>query len=223
MSKNIAVRLVPAVLATLALLSAMPGVASAHARIKSSSPAKGEVLATSPSLVSITFTNDIQKIAGSYGIDVSNEAGLAVTSGTATVKEGDRAVLSAPLLPDLAPGRYVVKYTNVSDADGDPFAGGYAFYVGVQPTDAQIALDAQLEPPEVAPTPTTVTGRMTPAVTPVRTSGVPATVPDLTPSTGPPNTGDDGGPNTGILVVAAIVVAAVIAGGGAFVLLRRRG
>ncbi len=177
-----------------------------HARLKESAPAVGEVLQASPARVSITFSNEIQKITGTYGIDVADKTGTSVISGSAMLDEEDRSLLAVDLRPDLAPGRYVVQYKNVSDADGDPFEGGFAFYVGVEPTAEQRAADAGLKPEEATTTPALATPTPTvDAPTPLFTS-VPA------------GSGDRGGSDdngtlvTLVFVGAAAVVLAVIAG-----------
>ncbi len=176
-----------------------------HARLKESTPEVGEVLQASPTEVSITFTNDIQKISGTYGIEVASEAGVSVATGPAVLDDADRSLLTVQLQPDLPPGRYVVQFKEVSDADGDPFEGGFAFYVGVEPTAEQLAADAELQPAES--TPTAVSATPTPAVdtpTPLFTSV-------------PVGSGDGGGSDdnrtlvTFVFVGAAAVVLAVIA------------
>lgn len=220
MSRHVAAGALLIGLASVALSWMSPGSASAHARLKSSSPAKGEVVATSPSRVSITFSQDIQKITGSYGIDVTDESGAAVTAGAAAVQEDNRSILSVALQPNLADGRYVVKYRNVSDADGDPFEAGYAFYVGAPPTAEQLTLDAQLEPSELSATQTFVArSDATSTVTPKRTPAV--TVPSVTPVAQPTTGSDDGGSNT-TLLLAFGVVGAIVLGGGVLLVLRRR-
>ena len=89
-----------------------------------------------------------------------------MTTGDAVLNDADRTLMTVGLQPELPPGRYVVQYNNVSDADGDPFAAGFAFYVGVEPTAEQLAADAlaraaedsatqtSSRQPDTAPTPT---------------------------------------------------------------------
>lgn len=197
------------VAATAAALASVSG-AQAHARLKESTPAKGGVVSTPPSEVSITFTNEVQRIAGTYDIVVENDAGQSFTAGPATIAEGDRSVMSVPLQPNLPPGRYVVTYTNVSDADGDPFEGGYAFYVQVEPTQAQLAADALLEPPEIE-------GTQTPpaqAGTGTATLASPRSATPSVSSTPASNTGsdDDNGTLVTLVFIGAAVAAAAAAG-----------
>jgi len=175
--------------------------AVAHARLKESTPAKGEVLSASPAQVSITFTQDVQKVSGTYGIDVTDEAGTDVTTGAAVIDDADRTLMTVGLQPNLPPGRYVVRYRNVSDADGDPWTAGFAFYVGVEPTAEQLAADAQLEPEEETPQATEPASTPEPGDTPA------ASATAVAPSDG----GDDGG-NSAVIVIAVIVVVGLIVG-----------
>jgi methionine-rich copper-binding protein CopC len=188
------------------------GSADAHARLKESTPARSEVLGAPPSQVSITFTQDVQKITGTYGIDVTDEAGTDVTTGDAVLDDADRTLMTVGLQPNLPPGRYVVQYRNVSDADGDPFAAGFAFYVGVEPTEEQLAADAQLEPEEETPQPTGTASTPAPEGTP------PASATAVAPSDG-----DGGGSNSALIIIAVIVVVGLIIGffGYRFVAQRR--
>jgi methionine-rich copper-binding protein CopC len=209
---------------------ALPSAASAHARLKSSTPAVSEVVQTSPSEVVIIFTEDVQKVSGTYGITVTKDRGPDVTAGPAVLDDTDRSQLSVPLQADLAPGRYVVEYHNVSDDDGDPFNGAFAFYIQTQPTAVDKANDAQLAQigseegtpgaDETASSGTPSAAPTTAAATAPATGGAPAVATAAASSTS-----DSGGSDTGrnIAIAAAIVVAlAVIAGAGWFAFLRPR-
>lgn len=212
--------------ALLAVLTSL-GSAGAHARLKESTPAVGEVLEVSPAEVSITFTNDIQRIAESYGIDVTNEAGLAVTAGSAVIDDSDRSLMTVPLQPSLAAGRYVVMYRNVSDADGDPFEAGFAFYVGVEPTAEQLAEDALLSPPETAATQTFEAGNPSSptASSETQTPAVNISTPAPEPTSAAPSDGDDGGGGVSPTVIFVIAVGAAVAiiGGAVYFTTRRTG
>ena len=123
---------------------AMVATALAHAHYMSSTPGTGEVLSSAPTSVVITFAEAVQKVAGSYDLTVVRDGGASATSGPAVVDAADRAKVSAPLKPGLANGRYVVNWKNVSDVDGDPAEGAFSFYVGVQPSAADLAKDKEL-------------------------------------------------------------------------------
>ena len=206
------------VAAVLLALVAVPQLASAHARYKSSTPGKSEVVQTPPTQVEITFTEEIQKIADAYNMTVTDANGAIASNGPAVINEQDRTKMSVPLASSLPPGRYVVHWNNVSDADGDPFAGAFAFYVGTQPTPADVAADAALaaaEAPEA--TDTAAPGAAT-------STKAPSTGP-ASPAASATPTGSGGGGNAvlnvGVVVVVAVVV--VVVGGFAFYWSRRAG
>ena len=209
--------------ATAALWSAAPVLA--HARYKSSTPAKGAIVPVAPSAVEIVFTNDIQKIAGSYDIAVNKDRGPSVTDGPAVIDDADRSKLSVALKPRLDPGRYVVNWKNVSDEDGDPAEGAFSFYVGdYTPNAVDLANDAQLErvgaeeeTPDAGDTPTSSDD--TPAAGPT-TAATPGAV--LTVTNGAESDEGDGGNNNVIWIVAAAIGAGVIAAIAAFAVMRRR-
>ena len=178
----------------------------AHANYESSTPAKGEVLTASPPQVSITFTQDVQRITGTFAIDVGAEpagggpAAESITAGPTVLDDNDRSIMTVPLQPNLAPGRYVVRWKNVSDTDGDSAEGAFSFYVGVQPTAEDLTADAALEPEnEETPSPA---GR----------TSTPGTTPPASSTSTPPVTGGDDDGNTGTVVAVVVALAAVVAG-----------
>ncbi|MBI5287843.1 MAG: copper resistance protein CopC [Chloroflexi bacterium] len=206
------------------LWSAAPVLA--HARLKSSTPAKGAIVPVAPSAVEIIFTNDIQKIAGSYDIAINKDRGPSVTGGPAVLDDADRSKLSVPLKPDLAPGRYVVNWKNVSDEDGDPAEGAFSFYVGdYTPNTVDLTNDAQLErvgaeseeTPAAGDTPTSSEDTPPSAAT---SASTPAAV--VTTTNGAESDGGDGGNNNVIWIIAAAVGAGVIAAIAGFAVMRGR-
>ena len=152
-------------LCVAALVMASP--AFAHARYTGSTPGKGEVVATAPARLEITFTEDVQKVSGTYAIDVAHDRGASVISGAAAVDEADRSKVSVALQPGLTAGRYVVNWKNVADGDGDPATGAFSFYIGKQPNANDLENDQQLEAvgfeEETAGAGTTTAGTSTPA------------------------------------------------------------
>ena len=182
--------------------------AAAHARYASSTPARGEVLSASPAQVELTLTQDVQKVSGTYGMDVFLEPGGGtpstenVTAGPAEIDDANRSIMRVALQPALAPGRYVVHYHNVSDADGDPFEGAFSFYVGVEPSEADLAADDALAQAEGEETPTPAPDATT---TPpdIETPGASST------AVPPGEEGSDGGNgNTTTIIVAIVAIAA---------------
>jgi methionine-rich copper-binding protein CopC len=206
---------------------ASPLTASAHARYESSTPARGEILAVGPDAVEIVFTQEIQRIEGKYGIEVTKDRGPAVAAGPAVVNDDDRRRMSVPLQPDLSDGRYVVRWNNTSDEDGDPAEGAFSFYVNYEPNTVDLANDEQLaQIGEEATAAATPPAGETPAG--AETPGT-ADTPESTPADAPTppasdEEDDDGESSTSIalIVVGAIVLAAVLVGAGYF-FLRGRG
>ncbi len=176
--------------------------ASAHARYKDSTPARGAVVAAAPSSLTITYSNDIQRISGTYDVAVADANGADVTNGPSAIDNADRSMVSVPLRLALPPGRYVVRWENISDEDGDPAQGAFSFYVGQQPTASDLAADAELaavgaeaDTPEASPTSAVTATPSLPAASPT-----PAPV-----SSG----GDDGDSGSRIWIIGASIVIAV--------------
>lgn len=196
-----------AALATIALLTVV-APAGAHARLEESTPEAGEVLSAAPASVTLTFSQEIQKITGTYGIDVLDEAGQDVAAGDAVLDDDDRSIMTVDLRPGLPPGRYVVRYKNVSDVDGDPWEGAFAFYVGRQPMPEEQALDEELAAQEEEETPTPV------AATPTRPAAedTPAGAATAT-AAAPVDAADDDDDTGGNLLVFFVVGAILLLGG----------
>lgn len=215
---------------TAALLLASP--AFAHARWASSTPSKGEAITASPARVEIQFTGDIQKVSGTYGIQVVKDRGLDVTAGPAVVDDTDRSKLSVPLKPNLSPGRYVVNWTNTSDKDGDPAAGAFSFYLNYRPNTVDLANDAQLE--QIGAEQATPSGdrslEVTPATTaaaatPTRSATNPTNAAPTTPAASTPAATSNGGGRSTTAIIAILVIvslAGIGVGLGVWQLRRRR-
>jgi methionine-rich copper-binding protein CopC len=211
-----------ALLAACGAVVLLAQTASAHARYERSSPGKGEVLTSPPASVEITFTQEIQKIAGTYGIEVNKDRGPDATAGPAVVDDNDRRKLSVRLQPGLSPGRYVVRWKNVSDADGDPAEGAFSFYIGQGPNAVDLENDRQLEQigaEEETPqaTGTSATAAATSAATPGTTRPAATATPASAGASG------DGDSNTGLWVLLGVVAAGIVVGGtGGYFFVRRR-
>jgi methionine-rich copper-binding protein CopC len=182
------------------------GKAAAHAAYDHSTPAQDEVVPTAPSQVDVYFKQDVFKAAGQYYVRVFADDGTTqVGTGDGAVDDNNRKHISAALPANLAQGRYIVKWHNVSDADGDPDSGTFCFYVAVQPTSAQQAECASFVPTPV-PTIAPATGQSSPSATAAATA-----VPTKPSTSG----GGGGSSSTGVVVgvVVGVIVAVVVVGG----------
>jgi methionine-rich copper-binding protein CopC len=218
-------RLIFVLLAVVATALVMPSVASAHANYKSSVPAKGEVVTASPSQVEIIFTQDMQKVAGSYDIQVERDRGSSVNAGPAVIDESNRARMTVPLKPNLTPGRYVVHWKNVSDEDGDPNEGAFSFYVNAQPNAVDLANDKQLESvgAEVeTPGATTTSTAATATTATTAASGTPAGIAPLPTPTSSVTPSSGGGTNKAVYIVIGALAVAVVGAVGAWWVFARR-
>jgi copper transport protein len=114
--------------AALALVGGTGSPAWAHAELSTTAPVAGSVLAGSPEVVVLTFTE---------AVSVEDD-GVRVLDAGATRQDGGRATasgvtVSVPLRGTLADGGYVVAWRVVS-ADGHPIHGAFQFSVGTRAT-----------------------------------------------------------------------------------------
>lgn len=220
-------RLVLSLSALAASIAMVTGLSAtlvfAHAEYESSSPARGEQLAVAPTQVEITFTQQIQKIAGSYDITVEKDRGPSVTAGPAVVNDDDRTKLSVPLQADLDDGRYVVNWKNLSDADGDPKEGAFSFYINYQPNAVDLENDSQLEGigAEDDETPTADATSTTATSGPLATVSAPTSGATAS-STATADATNNGSSNSSTLLIVGGIIAVVAIGVGGFILIRRR-
>ena len=118
---------VPLIAAFLVLL-VLPGAASAHAVLESSSPTRGQVLESAPAEVTFAFNEPVEASFGA--LRVFDTEGDQVQSGDVFRPEGsgDEGV-GVDLPADLPDGTYTATYRVVS-ADSHPVTGGLVFTVG---------------------------------------------------------------------------------------------
>lgn len=127
---------VAALLAACGLVVLLGGPAAAHAGLADSTPRDGDSVATLPSAVDLTFTEDVSSPAF---VVVRDAAGVAVSDGDPTI---DGAVVTQTLATaDAQPGVYTLAYRVVS-SDGHPVSGELTFTVesaAPEPTPAPTA------------------------------------------------------------------------------------
>ena len=120
---------------------------SAHAAYKSSSPSFAEQLDSSPSAVSLRFTQELFRREGANRVWLSatrdTDAG-EVELGPVVIGNDDRRVMRATLDIELTPGRYLLRWINLSAEDGDTDVGAIPFYVAAAPTASEVEEDRAL-------------------------------------------------------------------------------
>ena len=112
-------------LALLAVLGAA-GAASAHAQLVASVPGAGQRLDSSPSQLTLVFSERLDPLGS--GIDLLDSAGKLVATGGQTDPTDPRTMtLAVPALPD---GLYSVNWRSLSADDGHNTSGFFNFGVG---------------------------------------------------------------------------------------------
>jgi methionine-rich copper-binding protein CopC len=98
----------------------------AHAFLDHSDPAVGSTVPTSPTVLHLWFT---QQLEGSFSwCTVSDQSGASVNDGTATVDPSNPSELDVKLKP-LPPGTYTVRWHALS-VDTHTTEGDFNFQVG---------------------------------------------------------------------------------------------
>lgn len=114
-----------AIVATGAIVAAVPITASAHGKLESAAPATGGTIDTAPDTVRLTFNEDLEPAFSS--VKVSDANGNAVTQEKAKVDAANPRVMTLAL-PKLAPGAYTVQWAAMT-ADAHRTKGTYTFRV----------------------------------------------------------------------------------------------
>ncbi|WP_422773825.1 copper resistance CopC/CopD family protein [Plantactinospora sp. WMMC1484] len=142
----LAVLLLLAGLAVLLVAPARP--AAAHAAIVSTVPQQRSVLGSSPTEVTITFSEPVALVPGRAQVLAPD--GKRINNGDPTVRD---ATLRIPIrVADRPLGTYLVSYRVIS-ADSHPVAGSYTFSVGAasasppEPADQTVRPDVQVAVP----------------------------------------------------------------------------
>ena len=114
---------IPVGVAIAILLTAPP--AWAHAALVSSDPEPGAELSTSPGVVTLAFSEQLN-------VKLSNATVASPDGDTFSGTASSENRIAIPLTTN-APGIYRVEWTTVSTLDGHPLQGSFAFGVGVSP------------------------------------------------------------------------------------------
>jgi copper transport protein len=141
-------RLFVSALVAVAALLVLPGVAGAHALLKSSIPAAGADLKQAPHQLLLTFTEPP---------DPTLSLVTLVTSSGATVDTGKaKAVPGAPTelqlsVPQIPNGVYTVNWRTVSKTDGHVTGGSFAFGISTVPSSSTSSTTVSASPSPTAP------------------------------------------------------------------------
>ena len=113
---------------TLAVLaiSLLATSANAHPKLKSASPAADVSSNVSPTEIKLTFSEGV--IAKFSGLELKDEAGKTIATGSPVNDLKDRKQLLVPLPAPLMAGRYTVTWHAVSE-DTHRVKGEYSFGV----------------------------------------------------------------------------------------------
>lgn len=188
--------------AAVAALSAMLFVAPAfaHAAFVSGTPGPGAEVAGSPEALVITFSQDLDPSRTS--LEVRDASGASVARGGG-LGDGPREFRLA--LPELAPGRYEVRWTSFSAEDGELARDSYTFAVVAAPS------------PSPSPSPTPIpSSSPSPSPSPTRGPATPVPSPRAVEPAGPAPAAGDGA------VIIPILAASLVIAGLAVWLVRRR-
>jgi methionine-rich copper-binding protein CopC len=112
-------------IAVAALLLA-PVCARAHAFLDHSDPAVGSTIPTSPAVIHLWFTQQLEPVFTS--VTVTDKSGATVNDGPAQIDPGDKFELDVKMKP-LDPGTYKVEWHALS-VDTHRTQGDYNFHVG---------------------------------------------------------------------------------------------
>lgn len=116
-----------AALCAICLTVLLPTVASAHAILLRSTPKKDDVLHSSPSVVQMWFTEDLN--ASLSTAQVLDSARQRVDNADAHINPGDSKEMDVTLHSNLPPDVYVVVWRTDSADDGHVLLGSFLFTI----------------------------------------------------------------------------------------------
>jgi copper transport protein len=111
----------------ITLLLLAPAVASAHAQLEGTSPARGAVLKAQPKQVGFSFSEAVDAPNGAVRVFDANAK--RVDDDDVSHPGGASSKLAVGLQPRLPDGTYTATYRVIS-ADGHPVSGGLVFSIG---------------------------------------------------------------------------------------------
>ena len=121
----IATRVIVAAFAVAGLLIA-PGAVWAHAFLDHSDPAVGSTVPTSPAVIHLWFTQQVEPAFSS--VTVTDQSGASMNDGASAIDPSNQSELDVKLKP-LPAGAYTVKW-HVLSVDTHTTEGDFTFHVG---------------------------------------------------------------------------------------------
>ena len=125
-----------AIASTVLALTFIPGFASAHAILESSSPEASALLTSSPKEIRLDFDEQVEATLGEVRVYNSEQREVSKSKTVRSVL--DVSIVTAEV-PTLKNGVYVVVWRVVS-ADGHPVSGAFPFEIGTKSTGTSAAL-----------------------------------------------------------------------------------
>ena len=125
-----------AIASTVLALTFIPGIASAHAILESSSPEPSALLTSSPKEIRLDFDEEVEDTLGDIRLYDSEQREVSI--GKTVRSASDVSKVSAEV-PALKTGVYAVVWRVVS-ADGHPISGAFPFEIGAKSTGTSAAL-----------------------------------------------------------------------------------
>jgi methionine-rich copper-binding protein CopC len=117
------------------------GTAVAHTALAGSDPADGATVGTSPTVVTLTFTGDINPTFAN--VVITTKDGRNWASGAPAVAGPQ---LRAPVSPEVPAGEVVTVGYRVVSEDGHPVSGSFTFTVAERPGASAVASSAAAAP-----------------------------------------------------------------------------
>ena len=121
---------------TVLALTFIPGIASAHAILESSSPEASALLASSPKEIRLDFDEQVEDTLGDVRVYDSEQREVSKSN---TVRSASDASVVTAEVSTLKNGVYVVVWRVVS-ADGHPVTGAFPFEIGTKSKGTSAAL-----------------------------------------------------------------------------------
>lgn len=150
----------------------------AHAEYDRSLPAADSVIATSPAVVEVWFTQELFRREGANRLEVIAPDGSQVDLGDSRIDDDDRTHVIVSLQPNLPAGRYTVRWFNTSLEDGHAEEGEFGFTIDPDAPATAPTEGSTVATPTVVPDPTLPPHTPTaPPVVPTSTPSPPAATP----------------------------------------------